>query len=310
MKEFDKKYRPKTLDEIVGQKATVDSIKQLLKSNRFPHSFLFTGPSGVGKTTIARVIASLVDAADIIEVDGASYTGVDDMREIADNLKYRSFIGNGIKFLILDESHMLSKNAWNSWLKIVEEPPEHVYFAFCTTEPTKVPKTIKTRCHAYQLPPLSSYEILTLIRKVCNMENLNVDSSVLEFIAKESEGSARQALVYLSQMNSFTLDEAKTLIESYEGDQNAIKLCRLLINEASQVEILKALKDIKDLNPYSLKIQIINYLTGCVLNSNNFKDTKKFLLMLEIFNNTSMDQNAGFAAIVLAANEVHFKQKN
>lgn len=306
--ELDKKYRPKTLKEVIGQQSTVSSINMLFSTPPIPHAYIFTGPSGIGKTTIARILATMVDAADIIEVDGASYTGIDDMREIAENLRYKSFMGNGIKFLILDESHMLSKNAWNSWLKIVEEPPEHVYFAFCTTEQNKVPKTIRTRCHTYQLSPLSDDDIEELIAKVCHYEKIAVKNEIVNLIIKESEGSARQALVYLSQMYNLSFEEAKKLTLSAVGDINAIKLCRLLINGADQNAILSVLKDLKGINPYSLKIEIVNYFTGCVLNSRTPEELRKFLFMLEVFNNTPIDQNMGFASIVLAANEISMKK--
>ena len=162
--ELATKYRPQTFEEVIGQPQAVASIKTVLK-RQSSRSFILTGPSGTGKTTLGRIIATTVGAVKsaIVEVDAASNTGVDAMREILEMTQYRGFGGAGRVFII-DECHMLSANAWNSMLKGIEEPPPGIYWVLCTTEPTKIPKTIKTRCVQYDLQPVGVDDIYTLIK--------------------------------------------------------------------------------------------------------------------------------------------------
>ena len=141
------KWRPQKLNDVISHAFVVSSLKALLKEKECPHSFLFTGPSGVGKTTLARIVASYLEAA-VLEIDAATNTGIDAMRAVQDMARYKA-IDNEKRVVIIDECHALSKQTWQSLLKIVEEPPAHLYWAFCTTEPDKVPATIKTRCVQY-----------------------------------------------------------------------------------------------------------------------------------------------------------------
>jgi len=305
--ELDKLYRPKTLDQVIGQDLIVDSIKNLFQKNSVPHVFLFTGGSGVGKTSIARIIAHDLDCAEVYEVDASTFTGVDDMRDTAENLKFTSFIGNGRKFLILDECHMLSKSAWNSWLKMIEEPPEHVYICFCTTELSKVPTTIQTRCHRYTLKEISTDLLSAFVEMVSENEKIELPKGTFDLLAKESYGSARQVLVFLSQIrNCKTVEEVAEIIGSAENNTQVVELCRLIINRGTLSKALSTLKKLKDTNPYSIKIQIMNYLVGCVLNSKNDKDIERFLALLEVFDR-QVDNQTGFAILVLCISEIFLK---
>src|SRR3989304_1453147 len=142
------KYRPKHFEEVIGQIEIVKSLQNLIETGKMPKSFLFTGPSGTGKTTLARIIANKLgcDIQNIIEVDAATNTGVEDMRVLCEGLRYPAFGLTTVKVAIVDECQEISKSSWSSLLKIIEEPPSHLYFVFCTTEPSKVLDTIKTRC--------------------------------------------------------------------------------------------------------------------------------------------------------------------
>src|ERR1700693_1721293 len=169
------KYRPQFLDAVLGQDAVVSSLKSLFP-NKVPHAFLFTGSSGCGKTTLSRILTNMLGVGkhDILEVDAAVYTGVDDMRHLLDGLQYKGMEGNGKKAIILDEAHMLSKSAWNSILKELEEPPPHVYWFICTTEVNKVPMTIQTRCHPYTLKDVGYNDLCDLIEYVAGEEHITL----------------------------------------------------------------------------------------------------------------------------------------
>jgi DNA polymerase III subunit gamma/tau len=304
--EFDKKYRPSNFDEVIGQDHIINSLKD---RENFPHSLIFTGPSGCGKTSISRICASYTGCIEVIEVDAATYSGVDDMRDIAELMKYKSMRSNGKKFLIIDESHMLSKASWNSWLKIIEEPPQHAYFIFCTTEFEKIPQTIKTRCHTYQVREVSLFEIEAILEGVSSNEDIKLPKGGLTVIAKEAFGSPRQALVFLSQCrNCETLDEIKNTIGIAVSGDRVYKLCKALVNNnKNPIELLGMLRDIKDLNPLSVKIQLSRYLNGCVLNSKSTNDMKYFLSMLEVINGIKEDKETGFSSILLAFGEIFLK---
>jgi len=159
MEELALKYRPNAYEEMIGQDAVVASIKRVV-SDRSTKAFCLTGPSGVGKTTLARIVAWDVGCTpeNLVEVDGATYTGVDHWRSIMEGLRFKP-LGGGTKVVIVDEAHMLSRNAWNSLLKIVEEGPKYVWWFFCTTESAKIPATIRTRCACYELGPVSEDDI-------------------------------------------------------------------------------------------------------------------------------------------------------
>jgi DNA polymerase-3 subunit gamma/tau len=311
------KYRPKKLFQILGQDATINSLNELFEKNKVPHGFMFIGNSGTGKTTISRIIGNMLNA-ELIEIDGATFTGIDDMREIKDGLKYRSFISKeGRKLLVLDECHYLSSNAWSSWLKFLEEPPEHVYFCFCTTEGKKVPTAIKNRCNVYQLKDVDNDSLKALIEFV-SVEELGkpLDSKLIELIIQESEGSPRQALSHFSEVAYCgSLDEAKEALKSSHDHVGVIDLCRLLMSirnsynpQRDEQEATKILSELKGINPESVRIQICKYFDSCVLNS---KDTKTRVYSLEVLEvlNQSFNHPTGFSNLMLAVFQIIFNKK-
>ena len=168
------KYRPRSLQDVRGQDAVVDSLTTALKKSTRPHSFIFTGPSGCGKTTLARILAEKFGCSpqNVIEIDAATNNGIDSMREVTSTLRYNGFGDTPNKAIIIDECHALSKAAWQSLLKSVEEPPAHVFFFFCTTENGKVPETINTRCQSYFLKPLRFDDLMDLLEFVVDEEAL------------------------------------------------------------------------------------------------------------------------------------------
>ncbi len=221
-----RKYRPQKFEDLLGQDALVQTLTNAIKNNRLHHAYILTGIRGVGKTTTARLIARAINCIgpdgksgptihpcgecenckaiaadrhiDVIELDAASKTGVDDMREILDGVKYKP-VSARYKVYIIDEVHMLSKSAFNALLKTLEEPPAHVKFIFATTEIRKVPVTILSRCQRFDLERLSIETLMTLFSKVLKSENISADNEALHLVARAADGSARDGLSMLDQ---------------------------------------------------------------------------------------------------------------
>ena len=221
-----RKYRPETFKDLVGQEAMVKTLKNAFDANRIAQSFILTGIRGTGKTTTARIIAkglncigidqkgeatvepcgrcsnctAIIDGShvDVIEMDAASRTGVDDIREIIESIYYKASTGR-FKVYIIDEVHMLSNNAFNALLKTLEEPPEHVKFIFATTEIRKVPVTVLSRCQRFDLRRIEPEEMIKLLQKITTCEGVNVSEDAIRLITRAAEGSARDATSLLDQ---------------------------------------------------------------------------------------------------------------
>lgn len=221
-----RKYRPSTFDELIGQDAMVQTLGNAIKRDRLAHAFLMTGVRGVGKTTTARLIAKALNCIgedgqggptinpcgkcepcksiasgsfiDVIEMDAASHTGVDDVREIIEAVRYSS-VSARYKIYIIDEVHMLSKNAFNALLKTLEEPPAHVKFIFATTEVNKVPITVLSRCQRFDLKRITPELLSENFRMICDKEGVEADQDALNLIAQAAEGSARDGQSILDQ---------------------------------------------------------------------------------------------------------------
>ncbi len=182
--------RPGTFDEVYGHEEIIDSLKEVVKAGR-AKSFIFTGPSGVGKTTLARILADefagdVAQITNIIEIDAATNNGVEQVRSIAKNSMLKALGKSNTKSIIMDEAHMLTKSAWTALLKPIEEPPEHVYWMFCTTNEGKIPDNIKTRCLSYDLQPLDEEIITELLNKIVFFKGLDVIDDLTGLIAENS----------------------------------------------------------------------------------------------------------------------------
>lgn len=305
------KYRPKKWKDVIGQKEVVTSIAKALSGSSQPHSFLFTGPSGTGKTTLARIVASVLGCttSNILEYDAASKSGVDDVRAIIDELKYRGFGESPRKMYIIDECHSLSKNAWQAFLKSIEEPPEHAFFVFCTTEPGKVPETIKTRCHTYNLKPVKTSDLEDLIGLVYDEEKIQMPEKAISMIARKADGSPRKALVYLSMCaGAEDTEEVARILEQPLEDDEIINLIRKLVfpNGALKfTDIQEMLKQFKEMGPESVRIPLINYLNACILNAKSERDAERLLDILAKFRDPYRDID-GMSNLILAVADVYF----
>lgn len=220
-----RKYRPGTFDDVIGQPHVVQTLMNAVDTKRIAHAYLFSGTRGVGKTTVARILAKALNcergptgrpcntcatcqeitqgtSVDVIEIDGASNTSVDDVREIRENVKFTPFRGQ-YRVYIIDEVHMLSNSAFNALLKTLEEPPGHVVFIFATTEIHKIPATILSRCQHYNFRRIARAEIIDRLRHVAEQDQLAIEARSLTALARASEGSMRDALSLLDQAVAF-----------------------------------------------------------------------------------------------------------
>jgi DNA polymerase-3 subunit gamma/tau len=222
---FARKWRPLTFDDVVGQEHVTRTIKLAIEKNRVAHAYIFSGTRGVGKTTTARILARALNcdngptpepcgtcssclsiihgsSFDVLEIDGASNNGVDDIRELRDNINYTS-MGGKYRIYVIDEVHMLTKPAFNALLKTLEEPPKNVIFIFATTEPQKIPETIQSRCQRYDFRRIAPEQIQKQLEKICSSEKIPFESEGLMLIARRAEGSMRDSLSLLDQVFSF-----------------------------------------------------------------------------------------------------------
>ena len=223
-------YRPSKFSEVVGQDFIVKTLLNAIKNNRIAHAYLFAGPRGTGKTTIAKLFAKAINCSnfndescdecenckaylegnhpDIIEMDAASNNGVDEIREIIEQVPYAPLVGK-YKVYIIDEVHMLSTSAFNALLKTLEEPPAHVIFIFATTDPQKVIPTVLSRCQRYNFSKITTYEIKRRTIDILKAENIPFEEKAVEEISRMAEGGMRDALSILEQCLAYNPDELK-----------------------------------------------------------------------------------------------------
>lgn len=224
-----RKYRPQLFEDVVGQKVIIKTLSNSILNNKISHAYLFTGPRGTGKTSIAKIFAKIINcenlngidpcnncvnctqintkqSTDIIEIDAASNNGVDEIRELRDKVSLVPSFGK-YKVYIIDEVHMLTTAAFNALLKTLEEPPKHIIFILATTEPHKIPQTILSRCQRFDFKKISISDIKSRIKKISELENISIDDDAIELIAKLSDGGMRDALGLLDQLTSYTSEK-------------------------------------------------------------------------------------------------------
>ena len=212
-----RKYRPGSLEELVGQPDAVQLISEQIKNSNLSHAYLFSGPRGVGKTSLARIIAKTIGCDpvfDITEIDAASHNKVDDIRDLNDSVNFIASSPGKKRVFILDEVHMLSNAASNAFLKTLEEPPEHVIFILATTEPERVIETIRSRTTQIAFKRIKNTDIITSLEKISKAEKIKLSKDVLEYIANQSDGSLRDAINIFEQTFS-TFGNKATMEQLY-----------------------------------------------------------------------------------------------
>jgi len=290
------KYRPQNFDELTGQSHVVLSLKGAIKSGRIGHAFLFAGPRGIGKTTTARILAkslncvesptihpcqecqacreiTLSRSVDVIEIDGASNRGIDEIRNLRESVKYAPLRGR-YKIYIIDEVHMLTQEAFNALLKTLEEPPPNVIFVFATTNPTKVPATILSRCQRFVFKRLSVKEIISRLQTVAEKEGIEITEKALHFLAIRADGSIRDGESILEQLASFvegkiTEDDVFKLIGFLGSDFYFALLNKIIARNLKGVVLIlnKGIEEGAD--PIEVYRGFTNYLRAALLIKND-----------------------------------------
>lgn len=294
-----RKYRPKTFEEVAGQEVVVKTLKNSVINNKINHAYLFAGPRGCGKTTIAKIFAKLVNCEnnssgipcgkcvcctqsneqnmDVIEMDAASNNGVDEIREINNKVKLAPTLGK-YKIYIIDEVHMLTIGAFNALLKTLEEPPAHVIFILATTDPHKVPITILSRCQRFDLKKISDEQIHNRLKYICDNENIKIEEDAIFEIARLGDGSLRDAISILDQVVAYT-NETITLNDIHEvngtiSQENVFELINYAINN-NLTGVINKINEYSNRGKSIVKIteEIILFLRNSIL----FKTTSDFV---------------------------------
>ncbi|MFW2404465.1 MAG: DNA polymerase III subunit gamma/tau [Gammaproteobacteria bacterium] len=269
-----RKWRPRKFSEVTGQSHIVRALENALSSGRVHHAFLFAGTRGVGKTTIARILAKALNCeegvsaepcgtcaacvavdegrfVDLIEVDAASRTGVDDTRDLLDNVQYTPSTGR-FKVYLIDEVHMLSRQSFNALLKTLEEPPPHVKFLFATTDPQKLPVTVLSRCLQFNLKRLSTREIVGRMTEICEAEGLSAEPAALTRLGRAAAGSMRDGLSLLDQSLAYGADKlVDTDVAAMLGSMDRHRIIALLdgLVQGDGAELLTKIHELDELVP-------------------------------------------------------------
>ena len=277
-------YRPQKFSDVVGQQHIIKTLQNAIKLNKVAHAYLFCGPRGTGKTTLAKIMAKALNCehgpniepcdeceickgiqkgsiTDVVEIDAASNNGADDIRALRDSVKYLPSVGK-YKIYIIDEVHMLSNAAFNALLKTLEEPPKHVVFILATTEPYKLPNTILSRCQRFDFQAISVDDILKRLHIVAEAENVKMTEEAFNQIAGSAEGGMRDALSLFDQTISYSVNEEITLddVLAVSGNVSYTKIIELL-NNCLDGENTQALKIIDSIIKEGKEVpRIINHI--------------------------------------------------
>lgn len=295
--ELYKENRPRKFEEVIGQKTAVSQLVSMGKQKKIPHVLLFTGPSGVGKTTLARILASKMKCTgtDFYEINGASNRGIDDIRSIQKNVG-TSPLQSPCRIWLLDEAHALTGDAQTALLKTLEDTPDHAYFFLATTDPQKLKKTIRTRCTDIRCKPLSEKDLITVVTEVAERVGDSVESSVASKIAEHSDGSARAAVQLLGKVLNISGESDRLdMVESDESRGEAFDLARAVCQKnPSWKKVSEAIKACDGADPETCRRIILGYASSMLLKSGNSRGSE----VIDIFQFNFYD--SGKAGLVRA----------
>jgi len=291
------KYRPKSFIDFVGNEELKASLIKKVEDHNRPHTYLFFGDSGCGKTTAARILAGML-TGEIIEINASDDNGIDTGRAINENLKFKRLDGGNVIFII-DECHRLSKAAMDCLLKPLEEPPEWVYFFLCTTEPDKLLKTILSRCAKYGVVKPSEKEMFSFLKNIVEKENKTIDGGVLRFLLSVVGTAPRDCLTALEKIIDIEdVEKQKNMIDKLVGEKTKVlDLCRLLLSSAEWSKYAEILKGL-DSDPESIRLAVLGYMASVLLNS----DSPKAAFVIDVFSNNFF--SSGKAGLIKACYDV------
>jgi DNA polymerase-3 subunit gamma/tau len=302
-----RKYRSQTFDDVVGQDPIAQTLKNAIKTDRVAHAYLFTGTRGVGKTTMARVLAkalnclavnepttepcckcdsciavNLGEDIDVIEIDGATNNGVEQVRELRQNAIYRPARAR-FKIYIIDEVHMLTVPAFNALLKILEEPPNHVKFVFATTEPNKVIPTIQSRCQRFDFSNIGPTKIAEQLKFILEQEKIKYEEDIILPLAKMANGSMRDGLSLLDRLISTGIEPLSVaLLEQFLGQPNSEKIWNLIrqIGDSDAAGTLAAIEDLTNtgINEVQIVDSLIDYMRDLMVVKSTSADSELLIL--------------------------------
>jgi len=252
--------------KVLGNKPAKAALRSILKSKHRPQAFMFTGPSGCGKTTLARILALKLKILEdnYHEFNSANFRGIDTSRRIVSQLGFAP-MGGGYSMWLLDESHKMTNDAQNALLKVIEEPPAHATIVFCTTEPNKMIKTIRTRCTIIEVAPLDADDLEKLIIDTAKSEKTEIPEAVQTELIEMAEGSPRMVLSLMESIISLKPEEMLSTLENTQtAEKTAIELCRALMAKKQWKQIAEILRTI-EIEPETLRRSIIGYAAAILL---------------------------------------------
>jgi len=305
------KYRPQTFAQVLGHDETMAKLQRRLDSDSPPHAFLFTGPSGIGKTTVARIIAHHLDA-ELEEIDAGASGSIDIIRDLIDHGQNLPLSGKALKMFIIDECHGLSAPAKQALLKVLEEPPPHLFFALCTTEAHRIPETWKTRCFPVALRPVERKYIEELLSVICEVEGWHPSNDILALIIEEATGQPRKAITLLERCyDAPNRAEAKRIISLIDVDSDLIgEIVGLIIQGRCTWAVMQPLLSRLDqsIDSYEgIMIPLTRRIIGALLKETGPQKARHLGNMIEAFTfpTQTFDPKVQFYA---AMNRICFRQ--
>lgn len=295
------KYRPSSFEEVIGHEPVLAALRRAMAADTCPHAYLFTGPAGTGKTTLSRIVAADLKC-EVVEIDAASNSGVDDMRQLVELGNHVALSGAGRRAFIIDECHTLSKSAWQAILKLLEEPPDHLFICLCTTEREKVPETIQTRCYNVVLRPVKPEEMGDLLEAICALEEWQVKPDVMSAVIQAATGQPRKALTILQSVyDADSREEVSRIVSLLDASNPMIELMQTLMKSAPTWSMVQPiLARLEEADFESGIIPAGRYVAAALMKTKSDKEAARYWAILDAmtFPTTTYDRQVHFLTAI------------